>query len=71
VIVHHKIRGGSSDNWRHLVVPIMGIVLLGFVVIKANVAAQQVGLTWAGLGIVLLLILIVSGRKPKLSGMSN
>ncbi len=71
VIVHHKIRGGSSDNWRHLVVPIMGIVLLGFVVIKANVAAQQVGLTWAGIGIVLLLILIVSGRKPKLSGMSN
>ena len=71
VIVHHKIRGGSSDNWRHLVVPIMGIVLLGFVVIKANVAAQQVGLTCAGLGIVLLLILIVSGRKPKLSGMSN
>jgi amino acid transporter len=71
VIVHHKIRGGSSDNWRHLVVPIMGIVLLGFVVIKANVAAQQVGLTWAGLGIVLLLILIVSGRKPKLSGMNN
>lgn len=71
VIVHHKIRGGSSDNWRHLIVPIMGVVLLGFVVIKANVAAQQVGLTWAGLGIVLLLILIVSGRKPKLSGMSN
>lgn len=71
VIVHHKIRGGSSDNWRHLIVPIMGVVLLGFVVIKANVAAQQVGLIWAGLGIVLLLILIVSGRKPKLSGMSN
>jgi amino acid transporter len=71
VIVHHKIRGGSSDNWRHLIVPVMGVVLLGFVVIKANVAAQQVGLTWAGLGIIVLLVLIISGRKPKLSGMGK
>lgn len=71
VIIHYKIRKQSSDNWRHLIVPILGVLLLGFVVIKANVAAQQVGLTWSALGIVLLVVLIASGRKPKLSGMSN
>ena len=68
VIVHHKVRGKSGDNLRHLLVPLAGVVLLSFVVIKANVAAQRVGIVWAGIGILLLLVAYATGRKPKLSG---
>jgi hypothetical protein len=68
VIVHHKVRGKSGDNFRHLLVPLAGVVLLSFVVIKANVAAQRVGVVWAGIGILLLLVAYATGRKPKLSG---
>jgi hypothetical protein len=49
-------------------VPLAGVVLLSFVVIKANVAAQRVGVVWAGIGILLLLVAYATGRKPKLSG---
>jgi amino acid transporter len=68
VIVHHKVRGKSGDNFRHLLVPVAGVVLLSFVVIKANVAAQQVGIIWSVIGLVLLLGAYATGRKPKLSG---
>jgi amino acid transporter len=68
VIVHHKVRGKSGDNFRHLLVPIAGVVLLSFVVIKANVAAQRVGIIWTVIGLVLLLGAYATGRKPKLSG---
>jgi amino acid transporter len=69
VIVHLKFRGKSGDNFRHLLVPLAGVVLLSWVVIKANVAAQQVGIVWAIIGVVLLVVAYAIGRKPKLSGL--
>ncbi|MFM6841829.1 MAG: APC family permease [Candidatus Planktophila sp.] len=71
VIIHHKIRNKSGDNWRHLVVPILGIILLSWVVVKANVAAQRTGIVWAALGILILVVQTARGKKPKLSGMEN
>jgi amino acid transporter len=71
VIVHYKMRKKSSDNLRHVLIPILGIALLTFVVIKANVAAQRVGIIWAILGVLILVVQFIRGKKPQLSGMSN
>jgi amino acid transporter len=67
VIVHYVIRRRSRDYLRHLVVPLCGLVILGYVVIKAKVAAQAVGLTWLGIGIVVMVVLLLTGRTPTLS----
>jgi amino acid transporter len=67
VIVHYLIRKRSQNYLRHLVVPLCGLVILGYVVIKAKVAAQAVGLTWLGIGIVVMLVLLLTGRTPTLS----
>jgi amino acid transporter len=69
VIVHFKVRGKSGDNLRHLLVPLAGVILLSWVVIKANVAAQQVGIVWSVIGLALLIVAYATGRKPKLSGL--
>ena len=69
VIVHFKVRGKSSDNLRHLLIPLAGVVLLSWVVIKANVAAQRVGIVWTIIGLALLVLAYLTGRKPKLSGL--
>jgi amino acid transporter len=66
VIVHYVIRRRSRDYLRHLVVPICGLLILGYVVIKANLAAQVVGLTWLGIGLVIMVVLMMSGRTPTL-----
>ncbi|HEV8562655.1 MAG TPA: APC family permease [Actinophytocola sp.] len=67
VFVHYMIRRRSSDFLRHLVVPVCGVVILGYVVIKAKVTAQAVGLIWLGIGIVIMLVLLLTGRTPTLA----
>jgi amino acid transporter len=67
VFVHYMIRRRSQDYLRHLVVPLCGLVILGYVVIKAKVTAQAVGLIWLGIGIVVMLVLLLTGRTPTLA----
>ncbi|HEV2782110.1 MAG TPA: APC family permease [Actinophytocola sp.] len=67
VIVHYLVRNRSRDYVRHLLVPVCGLVILGYVVIKAKVAAQVVGLSWLGIGIVVMIGLVLAGRTPTLA----
>jgi amino acid transporter len=71
VIVHYVIRNGSRDWVRHLIVPLCGLAVLGYVVVKANVAAQRTGLIWLGVGVVVAIGLYAAGRRPELSGLSE
>jgi amino acid transporter len=64
VIVHYLIRRRSRDYLRHLVFPLCGIVILGYVVVEARVAAQTVGLVWLGIGLVVMAVLLLTGRMP-------
>jgi amino acid transporter len=67
VIVHYFVRKRSRDYLRHLVVPLCGIAILGYVVIKAKVAAQAVGLIWLGIGLVIMVVLLATGRATTLA----
>jgi amino acid transporter len=66
VVVHFIVRRKSRDYWRHLAVPVIGFAILLYVVINAQVAAQTLGFTWLGVGMVLLVFLLVTGREPEL-----
>jgi amino acid transporter len=67
VVVHFVIRHKSRDYLRHLVVPVIGFAILVTVVVNAQVAAQTLGFIWFGIGVVLLVVLMVTGREPELS----
>jgi amino acid transporter len=67
VVVHFVVRQKSRAWWRHLVVPVLGFAILVYVVINAQVAAQTLGFLWLGIGVVLLVVLLATGRKPELS----
>ncbi|MEH0825742.1 APC family permease [Micromonospora sp. CPCC 205714] len=70
VVVHHLIRRRSHNWWAHLVMPAVGFVILAYVVVNANIAAQRLGLTWLALGVLVLAGLYVAGRRPVLSGLA-
>lgn len=70
VVNHYVIRAGSRDVWKHMVAPILGFVIIGFVIIKANVAAQRLGFTWLAIGAAILIFFYATGRQPQLAGMS-
>lgn len=66
VVVHYVVRRGSRDWWRHLIAPAIGFAILTYVVINAKVAAQRLGFLWLAIGVVLLIGLLVAGRRPEL-----
>jgi amino acid transporter len=67
VVVHYVVRNGSRDWWRHLAVPVLGFAVLAVVVVNADVAAQQLGFVWLAIGVVLLVFLVATGRRPNLA----
>jgi amino acid transporter len=71
VVVHYLIRRRSRDWFRHLVCPVLGFAILLYVVINAKVAAQLLGFAWLVVGVLVLIGLAVSGRRPTLSGISE
>jgi amino acid transporter len=66
VVSHFIVRRKSRDWWRHLAVPVIGFGILLYVIINAQVAAQTLGFTWLGVGVVILIFLMVTGREPEL-----
>jgi len=71
VIVYYLFRKRSRNLFAHLLMPLIGATILGFVVWNANVAAQRLGFVWIGLGLLVLLGLYVTGRRPELSGFTH
>jgi amino acid transporter len=67
VVFHHLVRQGSRNYWRHLVAPTLGFLILFYVVINADVAAQELGFVWLGIGAAVLVFLLATGRRPDLS----
>src|SRR3712207_4647335 len=67
VVVHFLVRRRSRNYWKHLVAPALGFAILFYVVINADVAAQELGFVWLGIGVALLVFLLATGRRPDLS----
>ncbi|MFB9238649.1 APC family permease [Plantactinospora siamensis] len=71
VVVHHVVRRGSRDWWRHLIVPVIGFAILLYVVINARVAAQVLGFIWLGIGVIVLVVRYATGRPPELPALAG
>ncbi|MEU7905260.1 APC family permease [Actinoplanes sp. NPDC049118] len=63
--------GSTGGVWRNLVVPVIGAGILLTVIINANIAAQKVGLAWISAGLLILAVLHLLGRRPRLSGLDD
>ncbi|WP_243711047.1 APC family permease [Actinomadura sp. KC216] len=71
VVVHYVVRSRSRNWWAHLIVPVVGFCFLGYVVYNADVAAQELGFIWLGIGVVVLIVLLAMHRRPTLSGIAG
>ena len=65
-------RNGRPGNpAAHVGVPVLTIAVLLAIIVNTNALAQNVGLTWLGLGTVILIVLHATGRRPRLSGLDT
>ena len=67
VVWHFVGRQGSRHWWKHLIAPVIGFAILAFVLINAEVYAQALGLVWLAVGLVIMFVLLTTGRKPELN----
>ncbi len=61
VVAWYVVRHGSRDWARHLLVPVLGVLVIGAVVYEAAPTAQVVGLVWLAAG---LLVVAVRSFSP-------
>ncbi|MCU1424376.1 MAG: amino acid permease, partial [Microbacteriaceae bacterium] len=68
VIVHYIVRKKSKNYLLHLVVPVVGFLIIGYVLLNANVEAKVGGIVWLVIGAGVFLYYRSTGRKTVLSG---
>ena len=64
VISHFVIRGGSRAWFRHLVSPLAGFAVIGYVLYEMDSAAKIMGTVWIGAGILYLAVLTRVLKRP-------
>lgn len=68
VINHYFIRGRSRDWLRHLVLPLGGLLVIGYVLYEMDTAAKVLGACWIGAGVVYYTgLVLVHKRTPVLA----
>ncbi len=64
VINHYLIRRRSGDWLRHLICPLIGMLIIVYVLFEMDRAAKILGLGWIAIGIVYYVVLTVWIKKP-------
>jgi amino acid transporter len=64
VINHYLIRRRSGDWLRHLIFPVIGMLIIVFVLYEMDRTAKILGLGWIAIGIVYYVVLTVWMKKP-------
>lgn len=65
VVWYYVGRRRSRNLFAHLLMPLLGGASLVWVMISANVTAQTTGAVWLGIGVVILVVMLVMRRTPK------
>ena len=68
VIVHYIGRKKSKNYLLHLVVPVVGFLIIGYVLLNSNAAAKIGGIVWLVIGLGVYLYYRWSGRKTPTLG---
>ena len=64
VINYYVIRGGSRAWVRHLLMPLAGLAVLGYVLYEMDAAAKIMGAVWIALGVAYFAALTLLLKKP-------
>ena len=67
VIVLYMVRRRSRNYVLHLAVPVIGFLIIGYVLFNANMEAKVGGLVWLVIGAAVFLYYRATGRKTDLS----
>jgi amino acid transporter len=64
VINHYFLRKRSGDWFRHLLFPLIGMLIIIYVLYEMDRAAKYLGLSWVAIGVLYYLVLTFWVRRP-------
>ena len=67
-VVNHYVVRKRSHNWLlHLVVPLIGFGIIGYVLTQADTNAKVGGVIWLAVGALVFLYFLLTGRSRQLT----
>lgn len=66
VVVYHMVRQRSRRWFAHLVSPVLGFVIIGYVWLHMDIHAKIGGFTWLAVGLIVLLVFRLRGKDLSL-----
>lgn len=66
VFYHFIIRKEKKDYFRYLILPLIGLTIIGFVWINFDVATKTLGFSWLAIGIVVTVVFYLRGKDTSL-----
>jgi hypothetical protein len=67
VFWHYIVRQRSRNWLLHGVVPVLGFLIIGYVLVNADPLAKIGGVVWLVLGAIVFAINVARGRRPELT----
>jgi len=64
VLVWYMLRQRSRRWFSHLISPLLGFAIVGYVLLNAQTNAKIAGLVWLGVGVVVLVVIKIRGGRP-------
>ncbi len=64
VIRHHYLRERSGNWLRHLLCPLLGMGVIGYVLVEMDATAMRLGIAWLGIGVAYYFVLTRVLRRP-------
>lgn len=66
VFVHYVIKNGSRDYWNHLVLPLVGFLIIGYVWFSLAPQAKELGLSWLAIGVIITIGFALKGKDASI-----
>ncbi|MDT4866934.1 hypothetical protein FQZ97_1018220 [compost metagenome] len=67
MINHYFIRQKTGQVLKHLVFPLIGLVIIAYVLVSMSFEAQSLGIGWIAIGLVYLAVLNRRGNGAELA----
>jgi hypothetical protein len=61
VVVWFMVRQRSRRWFTHLIAPLLGFAIIGYVLLNTQTNAKIVGVAWLGVGVIVLLVIKARG----------
>lgn len=67
VYIHYVVKNKSTDYWNHLILPLIGFLIVGYVWISLAPQAKVLGLSWLAVGVIIAIVFALQKKDTSIN----